>query len=133
MVRVWGKLNTKGRIPEQTSASLAIEASLREVYVADGVKEWTFVDEIGEPIEVNEQTIREILLSNYTLARPVGDKADSLYTSSVLDPLLARLQKSSRTMRTASSTSASRTSSAKHPKLLKPSSTITSGKEPASA
>jgi len=135
MVRVWGKLNTKGSIPEQTEASLAIEASLREIYVADGVKDWTFLDEIGEKVEVNEQSIHDLLLSNFTLARPIGDKADELYTSSVLDPLLARLAKSSRSSprRASTSTSASSPSSTKRPKLLKPSSTSTTAKEPASA
>lgn len=135
MVRVWSKLNTAGKVPEQTEASLAVEASLREVYVADGVKAWTFVDEAGAEVPVNEQTVRDILLSNFSLARPVGDEADRLYTSSVLDPLLARLSKSlpSSPRRASTSTSPNSRSSTKRPKLLKPSSTSTTAKEPASA
>lgn len=135
MVRVWGKLNTSRKVPEQTQASLEIEASLREVYVLDGVKDWTFLDEVGEKVEVNEDSIRSVLLSNFTLARPVGDKADELYTASVLDPLLARLSKSSPSSprRASTSTSPSSPSSTRRPKLLKPSSTSTTDKAPQSA
>ena len=134
MVRSWGKLNVKGKLPEVTEASLAIEASLREIYVSDGVKDWTFVDEEG-PIEVNEQSIHDLLLSNFTLARPVGDKADELYTASVLDPLLARLSISSPSSRrrASTSTSPSSPSSGKRPRPLRPSSTSTTDREPVSA
>ena len=133
MVRVWTNLDTSGKVPTQTEASLKVEAALREIYVVGGVKAWTFVDEAGESIEVSEDSIAEILLSDFSLARPVGDKADELYTASVLDPLLARLSKSSRTTRTRGSTSAKAPSSDKRPRPLKPSSTSTSDRVPRSA
>lgn len=135
MVRSWQKQDSTGNQLKQTEASLAVEAALREVYVLDGVKEWTFVDEEGEALEVNEDSIRSSLLARYRIARPVGDKGDELYSASVLDPLLARLRKSSRSSPRRESTSTSPTppSSAKRPRPLKPSSTSTTAKEPLSA
>lgn len=135
MLRVWSKMklivkNGKEQA-EETERSLALEAGLREVYVVDGVRDWNFVDEDGEKIEVDEDSIRSRLLSNFTIARPVGDKADELYSASVLDPLLARMLKSSRTGRRPASTSTSRTSksSGELPTPLKRSSTATTDKE----
>ena len=125
MLRVWSNLDTSGRVPTQTEKSLEIEAGLREVYVRYGVREWNFLDEMG-PVPVTEATIDARLLADFSLARPVSEKADSLYTPSVLDPLLARLSKSSPTTRTDGLTSPNRHSSAKHPKRSKPSSITTS-------
>jgi hypothetical protein len=132
MVRVWTNLDTSSKVPMQTEKSLSIEASLREIYILDGVKDWTFEGEDG-PVPVTEDTIHEWLLSNFTLARPVGDQADTLYTASVLDPLLGRLSKSSPTTRTKGSTSANGQSSSKRPKPLKPSLITTSDKARQSA
>ena|SRR3990167_5800161 len=133
MVRVWTNLDP--RTSDFSSvASLTIEAQLREVYLLDGVKEWTFVSDDG-PIPVSEWSIRDVLLSDFTLARPIGDKADELYSRSVLDPLRARLSKSLRSLRppASTSTSASSPSSAKRPKRSKPSSTASTDRERASA
>ena len=133
MVRVWTSLDPRTN-DGSTMASLTFEAELREVYLLDGVKEWTFVNDDG-PILVNEWAIRDELLTNFTLARPVGDKADSLYSRSVLDPLRARLSKSLRSLRlpALTSTSANSSSSAKRPRRSKPSSTASTGRERASA
>lgn len=135
MVRSWQKQDSSGKALTQTEASLAVEAALREVYVLDGVKEWTFVDEQGEPIEVNEASIRSVLLARYRIARPVGDKADELYSASVLDPLLQRLRKSSRSSPPRASTSASTSppSASRSRKRPKPSLTSITDKEPLSA
>lgn len=135
MVRSWARLENSGKELRQTEASLAVEAALRRVYVADGVREWTFVDAEGEDIEVTEESVRTILLSNFTLSRPVGDKADELYTTSVLDPLLKQIKKSSRSSprRESTETSPTQTSGSKRPKPPKPSLITSTGKEPLSA
>lgn len=135
MVRVWTKLKMAGAVPEPTEASLAVEASLRDVYLLDGVKDWTFTDESGDKLAVTEDTIRDLLLSNFSLGRVVADEADRLYTPSVLDPLLARLLRSSPASprRASTSTSATTPSSGKRPRPLRPSSTSTTAKEPVSA
>lgn len=105
---------------------LEVEAGLIEVYVRFGVSAWNLLDAEGDPIPVNEDTIRSEILSDFARARPLADAADGLYTSAILDPLVARLSKSSRATQTRGSTSATPPSSSSPPKRSKPSSTTTS-------
>ncbi len=136
MVNVWGhmKLTAGGKQALATEASLELEAGLRETYVRYGVADWNLEDESGL-LPINEDTIKEQLLDDFSRSRPIGEKADELYSGAVMDPLLGRLLKSSPTSRRgrSTSTSASRPSSSKRPRPLRPSSTSTTDKVPRSA
>lgn len=103
-----------------------ILAQLTETFVLYGVASWTFVDDVGEPIEVSEQTKRAILLSDYTLARDIGEKADELYASAVIDPLVRRLSAGSQPQPTNDSMSRKKRSGSSPRKSPKSSSTSTS-------
>lgn len=113
--------------PGGSTATLELEGLLLETYVRFGVADWTFVDDSGEPVPVTEAEINERLLSDFAYARPIGEKGDELYTQAILDPLVARLSKSSRSSqpRASTSRSTSTSSTTRRPKLLKPSSTST--------
>ena len=129
-----------GFVAERTMIALSglkdrteLEAGLVEVYVRYGIADWNLVDPDGDPIPVTEDTIRSEILSDFGRARPIADAADELYTSAILDPLVARLSKSSRAGQTSGSTSPNRPFSPKRPKRSKPSSITTSAKAPVSA
>lgn len=102
-----------------------IMASLAEVFCLYGVADWTFADADGAAVDVTEAAIRSLLLSDFTLGFTVSDRAADLYTSELLDPLVARASKSSRPMRTSGSTSAPNGSSGTRRKPSKQSSTTT--------
>lgn len=100
-----------------------ILASLAEVYCLHGVVDWTFTNGDDKKVEVSEQTIRERILADFSYGIVVADAASDLYTAAVLDPLLARVSKSSQPTRTSDSTSAPTGSSGKRRKRSKQSST----------
>lgn len=119
---------------ENTDTDLIL-ATLAETYCLNGVVDWTLTNGDGHKLEVNEQTIRDRILSDFSFGIVVADAASDLYTAAVLDPLLAQVSKSSRPTSTASSTSARTGSSAKRRKRSKPSltaSTPTGDTEPTS-
>lgn len=69
-----------------------------------GVTGWNLHDEHGEtPFDI------AILLADYTLAEPVGVKANELYTEQVIVPLAKALRETSPRGQTAGSTSATKT------------------------
>ena len=98
---------------------------LLDVYVRHGVAAWTFHDDKGEPIEVTRDAIRERILDNLDTALIVADKADELYSESVVVPLVAAASKSSQATPPATSTSPTTDSLASLPKRSKRSSTST--------
>jgi hypothetical protein len=71
------------------------------IFVRYGAKDWDLCDESGDPAPFDVET----LLDDYTLARPVADKAGDLYKDAVLSPFLARQQTRSPTGPTRATTS----------------------------
>ena len=100
-----------------------ILASLAETYCLNGIVDWTFTNGDTKKVEVTPQAIRKLILDDFSYAITVADAASDLYTSAVLDPLLARVSKSSPPTRTRGSTSRPNGSSATRRKRSKPSST----------
>jgi hypothetical protein len=112
---------------------------LMEGYLLVGIVGWSLLDAEGKPLPVSEDAIRERLLDDFALAKPIGDVADDLYFEPVLAPLLKQLAESLTSSQTSKSTSATKKSatskakprspstrrSSKRPTLLKPSSTST--------
>lgn len=70
-------------------------------YVRHGAVGWNLTDEAGDPVPFDVETI----LADYGFALPVAEKADELYSASIIDPLTARLNDISRNGRTDASTS----------------------------
>ena len=104
----------------------ALVGALTETFVRFGVVAWTFVDANGKPVPCTDEKRQELLLTDYTLARDIGDKADELYSAAVIDPLACRLSNGSGRPSRDRSTSPKRRSASKRPKPLQPSSTTTS-------
>lgn len=75
-------------------------------YVRHGAIGWNFLDAAGQPVPFDV----EVLLADYALSAPVAEKADELYSDTVFDPLVERLNGQSRNGRTAASTSPRRQS-----------------------
>mgnify|MGYP001453042428 CR=1 FL=1 len=117
---------------QERPAQAEIEAELVDVYVRYGVADWSFQDPSGAAIPVTPATIASVLMSDYTLARSVADKADDLYTPVILDPLVKRLSAFLPLTPTTGSTSRRRGSAGTHRKRSKPSSTTTLDKARAS-
>lgn len=99
---------------------------LSEGYLLYGVESWSFVGEQGHPVPVTKDTIRSVLLSDFTLAAPVAEAADDLYMSAVILPLVNRAVSSSLTTPINGSTSHRPLGTRSRPKRSKPSSTSTS-------
>lgn len=102
----------------------AVTAALMDTFLRNEIVEWTFTDDDG-PVPVTEANIERLILSDFTFATPIADKAADLYTDAVLAPLQAAASKSSRRSPTGSSTSAPMASLSKHRRRRKPSSTPT--------
>ena len=88
-------------IPDPNARGDAIQRRWVVTFVKHGAKAWNFHDEEGNerPFDVNE------LLEDYSLGRPVADKAADLYSDAVLRPFLDRLGTRSPTGRTGATTS----------------------------
>lgn len=99
---------------------------LSEGYLLYGVEAWSFVGEQGHPVPVTKDTIRSVLLADFSLAAPVAEAADGLYMAAVILPLVKRAQNFSPTSLTNGSTSPRPRGTRKSPKRSKPSSTTTS-------
>lgn len=79
-------------------------------YLVNGVADWTFLDDAGQPIPVTPDTIRRALPWGKG-GRDVAEKANELYSDEVVRPLVERAQRSSRVTSITASTSANRPSS----------------------
>lgn len=99
---------------------------LSEGYLIYGVEGWSFLNEQGLPLPCTKDTIRSVLLADFTLAAPVAEAADELYMAAVILPLANRARSSSPTTLTNGSTSPRPRGTRSHPKQPKPSSTTTS-------
>lgn len=83
----------------------ALQLAWLEVFVRYGAVGWDLCDAEGEPVPFDIEAV----LADYTLSRPVAEKAGDLgWDHQVLDPLLASLPKPSRTGQTGASTSRTR-------------------------
>ena len=80
------------------------EAVIGMAFIVDGLVSWNILDDDGKPIPTDEDFLRSGAIEWETLA-PIADKADELYASSVVDPLVRRLRGSSQTGQTDGSTS----------------------------
>jgi hypothetical protein len=119
-------LQAETLISDFNGSKAQLVGELMETYVLGGVKAWTFVDSDGKPLPVTESNVRSVLLSDLTLARPVADKADDLYSDVVLEPFRPRSSKRSAQPSTAGSTSVNGTSASSRRRPRKSSSTTTS-------
>lgn len=100
---------------------------LAEVYLLHAIEAWTLVGTDGRPLELDEANIRERLLSDFSVAEPIADRADDLYLEAVITPLVKPAASSSRRSSTKGSTSATRrVTPSRLPKRSKRSSTSTS-------
>lgn len=111
---------------EDEEASVGeILAALTETYLLHGITSWSFVDAKGKPLEVSRAAIREFMREHSEEAAIVGDEADGLYSSAVLDPLVKRARASSPPTPISASTSATNGSLPAAPKRSRRSSTTT--------
>lgn len=104
----------------------ALVGALTETFVRFGVVAWTFVDADGKPVPCTDEKRQELLLTDYALARDIGDKADELYSAAVIDPLALRLSTGSRQPSKGGSTPLKKRSASRRQKPPKHSSTTTS-------
>jgi hypothetical protein len=79
----------------------AIASALVQVYIRHQVTGWNLTGEDGAPVPWDP----DLLLSDWTMSRVVGEAADDLYSEALLAPLLASVSKSSQGGQTAPSTS----------------------------
>lgn len=82
------------------------------IYVRGGAVGWNLLDADGEPLSFDPERI----LDDWNTAVLVGEKADSLYSEAVVDPLVRMASPSSRATPTKPSTSARKRSSRSNPK-----------------
>lgn len=73
-------------------------------FIAHGAKSWNLTDAEGEPVPFDV----DVILSDWTLARPLGDIASDLYTESITAPFVRAQEARSPTGRTAATTSRTR-------------------------
>lgn len=92
---------------------------LAEAYLLHGVARWDM------PQAVTPETIKELLLDDFSRGAPAAEAADGLYMGPVIAPLLSRAFKSSPTTSTNGSTSAPGNGAHKPRKPSKRSSTTT--------
>ena len=103
-----------------------LTGKLAEAYLLLGVSRWNLVDDKGQPVPVNPDTIRQHLLDDFARSVSVADMADDLYMGPVLSPLVQKALASSSTTTTNGSTSATVAGRSKARKPSKRSSTSTS-------
>ena len=82
---------------------------ITELFVREGVIDWTFVLEDGSFRPIDDENMTW-LLDDYTVAYPIAEAASAIYTDIIFAPLLEAAKtprKSSPTSRTSASTSRS--------------------------
>ena len=98
-----GGLEARGNVLEALGNPKFLAELWLVTFVKHGVTGWNLLDEDGEPVNLDINTI----LADYDYAAPIGDKADELYGDTVSRPLVQRLRKLSPRGPKASSTSQS--------------------------
>jgi hypothetical protein len=105
---------------------IRLQERLAVVWIRHGIVGWNLVDEEGQPLPLDEATVRAALPYGKG-GRLVADKADDLYNEDIMSPLVAMSRSSSPRGRTNGSTSATPASTRKR---RSPSSTATTDKAP---
>ncbi len=126
VVYLYPELSMPGGMAAQTAISEAwgddgfdavkFQGLIAPVWVQYGVADWTFLDDLGQPIPANPENIMRALPYGKG-GRAVAEKADDLYNEAVLAPLAERfaaLSKPGRT-RTPAPTSPNRATRRKRP------------------
>jgi hypothetical protein len=75
-----------------------------DTFIRYGAIGWNLTDAEGEPVPFDV----DVILSNWTLARPLGDAASDLYAESIAAPFVTAPQARSPSGRTAPTTSRTR-------------------------
>lgn len=99
------------KVKDDVGAEARFASRLLDTYLRHQVTGWNLTDDEGAP----EPYDLDKLLSDYEVARMVGDAADAAYSSVVMRPLTAAVSTFSQRGQTAASTSA-RTSSSGRPR-----------------
>lgn len=102
-----------------------VQGIIAELYVRHGVTGWTLHEADGSPTPLTPDTIQSRLLDDFSMAKPLADRADELYGKAVVVPLAMRVAGSLRATRAGRSTSAPTGSPASPRKPSKRSSTST--------
>lgn len=85
-------LDGKGDFAHLLKADPAdLEIALAESYLDEGVAAWNLLDEAGTERPLTPESLRVHLNDDYGRAEIVTDKADDLFRSPVLDPLLLKV------------------------------------------
>ncbi len=112
---------------DPTASVPEILAMLTEAYLLHCIGSWTVVDAKGKPVPVSKAAVTDLLLPNTEAAMAVADAADSLYSVTVVLPLVARASTSSPSSPTDGSTSVTNGTGKRHPRRSRPSLISTSG------
>lgn len=93
----------------------ATYAALGMAFLSDGLVRWTLQDDAGEPVPTDEDTLRSGELDWESTLSPIAEKAATLYTDSVLNPLRRGRQTPLPDGQTEASTSQTNDSSSENP------------------
>ena len=126
-----GGMAAQSAISEGITDSLRLQELLAAIWVRHGVVDWNLVDEDGDKLPLDPQTIAAALPYGKG-GRLVAERADDLYAEDILAPLVQRLKSTSRRGTTPAGSSTSPTP-ASTPKRSRRSSTSTTGKAPRAA
>lgn len=107
-----GGMAAQAAIVEGVSDSIRLQELLAAIWLRHGVVGWNLLDEDGQPVPLNADTVTRALPFGKG-GRLVADKADDLYAEDILAPLVQRLESISPGGRTGGSTSRTRTSTRK--------------------
>lgn len=100
-----GGMAAQSAISEGITDSLRLQELLAAIWVRHGVVDWNLVDEDGDKLPLDPQTIAAALPYGKG-GRLVAERADELYAEDILAPLVQRLKNTSRRGPTGDSTSA---------------------------
>jgi len=98
-----GGMAAQSAISEGITDSLRLQELLAAIWVRHGVVDWNLVDEDGDKLPLDPQTIAAALPYGKG-GRLVAERADDLYAEDILAPLVARLKNTSRRGQTGGST-----------------------------
>jgi hypothetical protein len=124
-----GALEAQELIYRADATFRKVSAAMVDGFLRHEIVAWTFTDEQGDELPVTEENIERLILSDFTYASPIADRASELYADTVIRPLVdaaAAAQKSLLRSQTNGSTSAKKGSSSKRRKQPKSSSMPTS-------
>lgn len=119
-----GGMAAQAVINEGMTDPIRLQEGLAEIWLRHGVTGWNLVDEQGDPLPLDRDSIMRALPYGKG-GRLVAERADDLYAEDILAPLAERVRTISQRGRTAGSTSRTRP---RTPKRSSRSSTATTAK-----